>query len=108
MRISRQSSCAFMGADVTQYKLLIMKAGLLSSGAAVLLVLSSGCVRREGRNTDCVWPGEPRATQLDPSQPVTSRHLSADLEFAEELADRYTNIHYGPHSGYSGPPIAGK
>ena len=85
-----------------------MKASVLWFGAAVLLVVCTGCVRRDGRNTDCVWPGEPGATRLDPSQPATSRHLSADLEFAEELADRYTNVHYGPRSGYSGPPIAGK
>jgi hypothetical protein len=78
------------------------------TGCVLLLAFVLGCVRREGRNTDCMWPAEPGATLLDPKEPATSRHLSADLEFAEELADRYTNVHYGPHSGYSGPPIAGK
>jgi hypothetical protein len=85
-----------------------MKARVLVLSAMVLLVACAGCVRRDGRNTDCVWPGEPGAKVLDPSQPATSRHLSTDLEFAEELADRYTNVHYGPRSGYTGPPIAGK
>lgn len=73
----------------------------------VVVLGTSACVRREGRNSDCKWPGEAGATVLDPRQPRTSRHLSADTEFAEELADRYTNVHYGPHSGYSGPAVAG-
>lgn len=90
------------------YNRCLMKAQVLTLSTAVLLVVCAGCVRRDGRNTDCVWPGEAGATVLDPSRPATSRHLSADLEFAEELADRYTNVHYGPHSGYSGPPVAGK
>ena len=76
--------------------------------AIVLIALCTACVRREGRNSDCTWPGEAGATVLDPNQPAASRHLSADTEFAEELADRYTNVHFGPHSGYAGPPIAGR
>lgn len=74
----------------------------------VLIVCTVACVRREGRNSDCTWPGEVGATRLDPTRPEDARHLSSDTEFAEELADRYTNIHFGPHSGYVGPPVAGR
>ena len=52
----------------------------------LILLALSGCVRREGRNSDCQWPrtGEPK-------------DLRADLEFAEELAIRYMDAqHYGP------------
>lgn len=47
------------------------------------------CVRREGRNTDCNWPGEVRVRSAD------ARHRSADAEFAEDLAIRYADTHYG-------------
>jgi len=58
--------------------------------APVLSVLFalSGCVRREGRNSDCHWPPTPPG--------VNQRDLGADLEFAEELAIRYMEAHYGP------------
>jgi hypothetical protein len=57
----------------------------------ILLVLS-GCVRREGRNSDCRWPRTP-----DPkASGANQRDLRADLEFAEELAIRYMDAHYGP------------
>lgn len=47
-----------------------------------------GCVRREGRNSNCEWPR---------NGPVAGeRELRADLEFAEELAVRYMDEHYGP------------
>jgi hypothetical protein len=49
----------------------------------------TGCMRREGRNADCEWPGEA------PGVPVDARHLSADAEFAEDLAIRYADTHYG-------------
>ncbi len=56
----------------------------------VLVVLAAvGCVRRHGRNSDCQWPGEPDAHSPD------SRHMSADAEFAEDLAIRYADTHYG-------------
>lgn len=57
----------------------------------ILLVLSA-CVRREGRNSDCQWPRttEPRSAGVNP------KDLRADLEFAEELAIRYMDVHYGP------------
>ena len=54
-------------------------------------------LRREGRNSDCKWPGE---LLRDFRQTTTVWHLSADAEFAEELADRNMLTHYGPHSGH--------
>jgi len=49
----------------------------------------AGCARRDGRNADCRWPGE------IPAQPSDTRHLSSDAEFAEDLAIRYADTHYG-------------
>jgi hypothetical protein len=58
----------------------------------LLILVLSGCVRREGRNSDCQWP-----RTLEPKAPdVNQRDLRADLEFAEELAIRYMDAHYGP------------
>lgn len=56
---------------------------------ALVLIGTAGCVRRDGRNTNCEWPGEAGAQKLSPSQTDYAQHLSADAEFAEELADRY-------------------
>lgn len=52
----------------------------------------TGCVRRTGRNIDCYWPGE------FPLSNPTERHLSADAEFAEDLAIRYADTHFGPRT----------
>jgi hypothetical protein len=55
----------------------------------LILVFSVvGCLRREGRNSVCVWPAEPAGKADD-------RHLSADAEFAEDLAIRYVDAHHG-------------
>lgn len=54
----------------------------------------SGCVRRQGRNSDCKWPPETVAG------PLTARHLSADAEFAEDLAIRYADVHHGLRTPY--------
>jgi hypothetical protein len=60
---------------------------------AMAFVLSvCGCVRRDGRNSDCRWPGEA------PAQPVSAGHISADAEYAEDLAIRYADTHFGRHS----------
>ena len=67
-----------------------MWAGVLSA----LLLITSGCVRREGRNSDCKWPGESPVHASDP------RHLSADAEFAEDLANRYADTHHGLRTPY--------
>lgn len=59
--------------------------------AALGLVISlafTGCVRREGRNCDCIWP-EVNARPLDPSRGGDARHLREDVELAEDLAVRY-------------------
>lgn len=59
----------------------------------VFVLGAGGCVRRDGRNSDCRWPGEASS-----SSHVTARHLSADAEFAEDLAIRYADTHFGPRS----------
>jgi hypothetical protein len=58
----------------------------------VFVLGAGGCVRRNGRNSDCRWPGEAS------NQPVSARHLSADAEFAEDLAIRYADAHFGRRS----------
>jgi len=55
----------------------------------VLLLSAMGCVRRDGRNSDCRWPAETA------KHPGDARHLSADAEFAEDLAIRYADTHHG-------------
>lgn len=50
---------------------------------------TTGCLRRQGRNSDCRWPAEPTSHQAD------ARHLSEDAEFAEDLAIRYADTHHG-------------
>jgi len=60
--------------------------------AMVFVLYVGGCVRRDGRNSDCRWPGETF------NHPVSARHLSADAEFAEDLAIRYADTHCGLHS----------
>ena len=70
---------------------------------ALLVSLSVvGCMRRDGRNADCKWPGEMGGYSTD------ARHLSADAEFAEDLAIRYADIHYGQRTpGYISDEVYG-
>ena len=42
-------------------------------------------MRSDGRSSDCRWPAG------TPGNAVTARHLSADAEFAEDLAIRYAD-----------------
>jgi len=65
----------------------------------LLLLIFTGCMRREGQNSDCRWPGE--AAGAGPS----ARHLSEDAEVAEDLAIRYADTHHGLRTPYyvSGP-----
>jgi hypothetical protein len=58
----------------------------------VFVAGATGCVRRDGINSDCRWPGE------IPHNPVSAHHLSADAELAEDLAIRYADAHFGLHS----------
>jgi len=53
---------------------------------------AAGCVRRDGRNSDCRWPKETS------NHFGSARHLSADAEFAEDLAIRYADAHFGLRS----------
>ena len=65
------------------------QAGLRLVAAFVLVLFcAAGCVRREGRNSDCRWPGETG------EHPASAWHLSRDAEFAEDLAIRYADVHY--------------
>jgi hypothetical protein len=60
----------------------------------MLLLCAAGCVRRDGRNSDCRWPPETAG------YPADARHLSADAEFAEDLAIRFADTRHGlgtPH-----------
>ena len=68
--------------------------------ALLVFVCMAGCVRHDGRNPDCRWPGETGARALNPSQPRDRQHLSEDAEFAEELAIRYADTHDGLRSGH--------
>jgi hypothetical protein len=61
---------------------------------ALLLIVASGCVRREGLNTECRWPQEGLAP-LEPGNDAHFRHLSADAQFAEELGIRYGDSFHG-------------
>lgn len=58
----------------------------------VLLLGAGACVRRDGRNSDCKWPTESARHAPTPC------HLSADAEFAEELAIRYADFHFGRYN----------
>lgn len=51
-------------------------------------IASTGCVRRQGRNSECIWPEEPGAKTIDPNQLGDAWHLHGDVELAEELAVR--------------------
>jgi hypothetical protein len=55
-------------------------------------LFAAGCVRRDGLNSSCRWPPE---TSHHPASP---QHLSADAEFAEDLAIRYADAHFGRQS----------
>jgi hypothetical protein len=69
-----------------------MRAGPRLMILMALVFGAGGCVRRDGRNSDCKWPRETS------NSPATARHLSADAEFAEDLAIRYADTHFGPRS----------
>jgi hypothetical protein len=58
----------------------------------VLLLCAAACLRRDGCNSDCKWPAE------NTRDAPTSRHLSADAEFAEDLAIRYADSHFGRYN----------
>ncbi len=69
------------------------QAGLRLADAFVLFC-AAGCVRREGRNSDCRWPAQ-TGEHL-----ASAQHLSRDAEFAEDLAIRYADVHHGLHTPY--------
>ena len=62
------------------------------SVSLLVALAAAGCVRRDGRNSDCKWPPEISGHAPD------SRHLSGDAEFAEDLAIRYADTHFGPRT----------
>ena len=69
-----------------------MSPGLRCAIVMVVALGASGCVRRDGRNSDCTWPAETSSHSASP------RHLSADAELAEDLAIRYADAHFGIRS----------
>jgi len=76
---------------------------MIRSRSSVLLVgllALAGCVRRDGRNADCKWPGETDPKTLSIVDSAAARHLRSDVEFAEELAIEYMDRHHGPRSGH--------
>ena len=62
--------------------------------ALMLFLCTTGCLRRDGRNSDCRWPSETI------THSATGQHLSEDAEFAEDLAIRYTDVHHGLRTPY--------
>jgi hypothetical protein len=70
----------------------------------IAMIGLTGCVRRDGRNSDCKWPSHPQAKTFQLNQPGYQQHLREDVEFAEELAIRYMDVHYGPRD----PQAAGQ
>jgi len=62
--------------------------------ALTLSLYTTGCMRRDGRNSDCRWPSETT------THSATGQHLSEDSEFAEDLAIRYADVHHGLRTPY--------
>jgi len=81
----------------------VASASLAALGLAIFLTCT-GCVRREGRNSQCIWPEEPDARTLDPSRGGDARHLREDVELAEELAVEYMDAQRRSQSGRQRPP----
>jgi len=71
----------------------------LAALGLLICMTSTGCVRREGRNADCIWPKEPDARTLDPRLRADAGHLREDVEFAEDLAIRYMDAQRRPQTG---------
>jgi hypothetical protein len=61
---------------------------------SLIVLCLAGCLRSDGRNSDCRWPGE------NPVHQVTAWHLSQDAEFGEDLAIRYADVHHGLRTPY--------
>jgi hypothetical protein len=75
------------------FRFVLSVAAVLVAASLIILCLV-GCLRSDGRNSDCRWPGE------SPTRPASAWHVSEDAEFAEDLSIRYADVHYGlrtPH-----------
>ena len=70
-------------------------------GMAISLA-SMGCVQRERRNSECIWP-EVNAKPLDLSRGGDASHLREDVEFAEDLAVRYMDAQVRSQSAQPRP-----
>jgi hypothetical protein len=55
-----------------------------------LLVCFAACTRSDRRNANCQWPQE-TIISLDLRNPEQQRHISDDVELAEDLAIRYAD-----------------
>ncbi len=70
-----------------------------------LLVLSffmlawlTACARHRQANSNCAWPNETGAEPLNLNDPSQRQQLGGDAEFAEDLAIRYADAHWGLHT----------
>lgn len=83
--------------DVNFYATSLLRQGTTLRRAAITVVLAgvlvlAGCLRRDGRNSDCTWPVE------SGGETASAAHLAEDVELAEELAIRYMEAHAGPRN----------
>ena len=62
--------------------------------AALLIGCLAGCVRRDGINTACEWPGE-LPSELNLANAAHKQHLIDDAHFAEELGVRHGDAFRG-------------
>jgi hypothetical protein len=76
----------------------IATAPVLAALGLLAALTFTGCIRREGRNSDCIWPPEQNARTLDPNRSADASHLREDVEFAEDLAIRYMDAQRHPRS----------
>jgi hypothetical protein len=84
-------------AEATSWRLAPGRLVLLSSLA---LGGATGCIRHHPLRSGCEWPVEgPPPIAVDLKNSSQKWHLSADAEFAEDIAIRYADRLAGPGSG---------
>jgi hypothetical protein len=76
------------------FRFVFVLVAIALAATAMIILCLVGCVRSDGRNSDCRWPGE------STTQQASAWHLSEDAEFAEDLAIRYADVHHGLRTPY--------